>query len=65
MSDSAIKSMTFRDVNSDGKKDLIVIEDNGTIGTRLNRGDGTLLDVGDLLSIPNALNGMIRSGDFI
>lgn len=65
MSDSVIKSMTFRDVNSDGKKDLIVIEDNGTVGTRLNRGDGTLLDVGDLLSIPNALNGMIRSGDFI
>lgn len=65
MSDSAIKSMTFRDVNSDGKKDLIVFEDNGTVGTRLNRGDGTLLDIGDLLSVPNALNGMIRSGDFV
>jgi hypothetical protein len=52
-------------VNSDGNKDLIVIHNDGTVGTRLSRGDGTSLDVGDLLNIPNAEKGMIRAGDFI
>lgn len=52
-------------MNSDGNKDLIVFHNDGTIGTRLNRGDGMSLDVGDLLNIPNAESGMIRSGDFI
>lgn len=57
--------MTFRDVNSDGNKDLIVFHEDGTIGTRINNGQGAILDIGDLLHIPNARNGMIRSGDFV
>lgn len=57
-------ALTFRDVNSDGNKDLIALHNDGTIGTRLSRGDGSLLDVGDLLSVPNAQDDMVRAGDF-
>lgn len=56
-----ISGMTFRDINSDGAKDLIAFHDDGTVGTRLERGDGTSIDVGDLLSVSNAKEGMIRS----
>jgi len=60
-----VSDMTFRDINSDGTKDLIVFHDDGTVGARLERGDGSSLDVGDLLSVSNAKDGMIRSGDFV
>ena len=42
----------------------MVTHDNGLVGTRLNRGDGTLLDIGDLLSVENAEKDMVRAGDF-
>ena len=60
-----VGGITFRDINSDGTKDLIAFHDDGTVGTRLERGDGSVLDVGDLLSVSNAREGMIRSGDFV
>ncbi len=62
---TSVAGMTFRDINSDGTKDLIAFHDDGTVGTRLERGDGSVLDVGDLLSVSDAQDGMIRSGDFV
>jgi len=62
---SDIDDFAFRDTNSDGKKDLIVYHPDGTIGMGLSRGDGTLIDVGDLLSVKNAQQDMVRAGDFI
>ena len=32
-----VTGMTFRDINSDGQKDLIVFHDDGTVGTRVER----------------------------
>jgi|GEM_PF-1357237 len=65
MSDLDIDDFTFRDTNSDGKKDLIVYHLDGTVGMALARTDGTMLDIGDLLSVRDAEKGMVRSGDFI
>jgi hypothetical protein len=63
--ESPIQSMTFRDANNDWIKDLIVFQEDGTVGLRLYQWDNSPLDVGDLLSVPNVQDGMIRAGDFI
>jgi hypothetical protein len=65
MGDSDIDDFTFKDANSDGKKDLIVYHPDGTIGMWLLRWDGAVLDVGDLLSVRDAQQDMVRAGDFI
>lgn len=65
MWDSSIDDFTFRDTNSDGKKDLIVYQEDWTVGMTLATGNGIALDVGDLLSVENAASGMVRAGDFI
>lgn len=62
---STVSEFTFRDANSDEKKDLIVYHDNGTIWMWLSRGDGAILDAGDLLSVRGAQQSMIRSWDFV
>lgn len=62
---SDIDDFTFKDANSDGKKDLIVYHPDGTVGMGVSRGDGSMIDVGDLLSVKDAQQNMVRAGDFI
>ena len=65
MGTTDVDDFTFRDANSDGKKDLIVYHPDGTVGMGLSRGDGSIIDVGDLLSVRAAQQDMVRAGDFI
>ncbi len=61
--DSPVSDFTFRDVNSDGLKDIIAFHDDGLVGARMNNGSDHI-DIGDLLSVSEANNGMVRAGDF-
>ena len=65
MGTTDIDDFTFRDANSDGEKDLIVYHPDGTVGMGLSRGDGSMIDVGDLLSVRAAQQDMVRAGDFV
>jgi hypothetical protein len=65
MGTTDVDDFTFRDANSDGKKDLIAYHPDGTVGMSLSRGDGSMIDVGDLLSVRAAQQDMVRAGDFI
>jgi hypothetical protein len=62
--DSSVDDFTFRDLNDDTRRDLAAIHDTGIIGARISRDGEQFLDMGDLLSIQDSEEGMIRVGDF-
>lgn len=60
-----VADFTFRDINNDGRRDLDVYHDSGVVGSRLSQDGSQYLDMGNLLSVQEAEDGMIRVGDFI
>jgi len=59
-----IDTFSFSDINNDQQDDIIVTDTEKTLSIALSRKDGTYLDMWEFLSLDNAREGTIRTGDF-
>lgn len=59
-----LENFELNDINNDQQQDIIVTDSTKTLSVSLSKKDGEYIDVGEFLSLENARDNTIRTGDF-